>query len=134
MDVSILKDQLTKLRIRPTYQRIKILEYLHENHTHPTVEEIYSSLSPDIPTLSKTTVYNTLKTLSENRIVDEIKIQDNETRYDILTKPHGHFKCVDCGKIFNFNIDMEAIAPKELVEFDIESKTINFTGKCPDCK
>ena len=130
----VLKDQLTELRIRPTYQRIKILEYLHENHTHPTVEEIYSSLSPEIPTLSKTTVYNTLKTLSENRIVDEIKIQDNETRYDILTKPHGHFKCLHCGKIYNFDIDMEAIAPKELIEFDIESKTINFTGICPNCK
>ena len=37
------------------------MEYLMAHRTHPTVDEIYLALSPSIPTLSKTTVYNTLK-------------------------------------------------------------------------
>ena len=47
--------------IKPSVQRIAIMEYLFKHHTHPTVDEIYTELLPQIPTLSKTTVYNTLK-------------------------------------------------------------------------
>ena len=42
-------------------QRIAIMEYLMEHRTHPSADEIYTALSPSMPTLSKTTVYNTLK-------------------------------------------------------------------------
>ena len=56
---------LQEKNIRPSLLRIKILEYLISVKTHPTVDEIYDKLLPEIPTLSKTTVYNTLKLLVE---------------------------------------------------------------------
>ena len=40
--------------IKPSVQRIAIMNYLIEHRTHPTVDEIYTALSPSIPTLSKT--------------------------------------------------------------------------------
>lgn len=40
--------------------------YLLKNHTHPTVDEVYVALCKVIPTLSKTTVYNTLRLFSEH--------------------------------------------------------------------
>ena len=42
-------------------QRIAIMEYLMEHPIHPSADDIYTALSPSMPTLSKTTVYNTLK-------------------------------------------------------------------------
>ena len=57
--------RLQNHNIKPSVQRIAIMNYLIEHRTHPTVDEIYTALSPSIPTLSKTTVYNTLKLLSE---------------------------------------------------------------------
>ena len=56
----ILRDKA----ISPSIQRIKILEYLDTHRTHPTVDEIFTSLIPVIPTLSKMTIYNTLKLFS----------------------------------------------------------------------
>ena len=56
--------RLQNHNIKPSVQRIAIMNYLIEHRTHPTVDEIYTALSPSIPTLSKTTVYNTLKLLS----------------------------------------------------------------------
>jgi len=50
--------------IKPSYQRMKIFQYLLDNHVHPTVDTIYKALCPEIPTLSKTTVYNTLNLFS----------------------------------------------------------------------
>jgi len=52
---------LYKKDIKPSYQRIKIFEYLYHEMNHPTADVIFKNLVNDIPTLSKTTVYNTLK-------------------------------------------------------------------------
>ena len=49
---------LKKHNIKPSYQRMKIFQYLLDNHNHPTVDTIYRALCTEIPTLSKTTVYN----------------------------------------------------------------------------
>lgn len=47
--------RLQNHNIKPSVQRIAIMNYLIEHRTHPTVDEIYTALSPSIPTLSKTT-------------------------------------------------------------------------------
>ena len=65
------------------------MEYLMAHRTHPTVDEIYLALSPSIPTLSKTTVYNTLKLLSENGAVQTLTIDGRNTCYDAVTAPHA---------------------------------------------
>ncbi|HMM69990.1 MAG TPA: transcriptional repressor, partial [Gudongella oleilytica] len=51
--------------IRPSFIRVRILSLLMNARIHPTVDEIYEVLSKEILTLSKTTVYNTLKLFTE---------------------------------------------------------------------
>lgn len=63
-------------------QRIAIMEYLMTHRTHPTVDEIYTALSPSMPTLSKTTVYNTLRLLAEHGAVLELDMDSRNTRFD----------------------------------------------------
>ena len=77
------------------------MKYLIEHCTHPTVDEIYNALAGDIPTLSKTTVYNTLKLLSEHGAVQTLTIDERNTCYDANTSPHAHFLCRRCGKIYD---------------------------------
>lgn len=128
-----IKKELKNRNINPSYQRLKILEYLNQNHCHPTVDRIFTDLQKTIPTLSKTTVYNTLKKLIEEGLVRVITIEDNETRYDINTEDHGHFKCENCGIIFDFNINMDLLVPMELEEFKVLDKNVYFKGVCPQC-
>lgn len=129
-----LKDELKNNNIRLSHQRLKVLEYLSNNKTHPTVDEIYNNLKEEVPTLSKTTIYNTLKTLSEADLVKVINIEDNEARYDADVTDHGHFKCTSCGLVFDFDLDFNAILPEGLDGFKVENKDIYFKGLCPNCK
>ncbi|MGE5614502.1 MAG: Fur family transcriptional regulator [Bacillota bacterium] len=128
-----IKQLLKEKNISLSYQRLKVLEYLAQNRCHPTVEQIFTGLQNDIPTLSKTTIYNTLRILEESGLVRVITIEDNETRYDIDTKNHGHFKCESCGKIFDFTIDMDSLIPGDLSRFKINEKNVYFKGLCPEC-
>ena len=59
-------NKLIELGIRPSVQRVAIMNYLATHHTHPTVEEVFLSLKKKLPTVSRTTVYNTLRMLSEH--------------------------------------------------------------------
>ncbi|MBV1758480.1 MAG: transcriptional repressor [Dethiosulfatibacter sp.] len=129
-----LTNLLAQNDIRPSYQRIKILEYLHNNHTHPTADDIFLALIPEIPTLSKSTVYNTLDLFINNDLVKLLSIEDTEARYDILTNNHGHFKCMSCGEIYNFSIDIDSITTDELDDFLINDKNVYFKGVCPKCQ
>jgi Fe2+ or Zn2+ uptake regulation protein len=132
--INDLKEALKKSGIRPSIQRLKILEYLQNHHrSHPTAEEIYESLFPEVPTLSRATVYNTLHSFVQSGLTNCLSIDGLETHYDMLLEPHGHFKCIHCGKITNFPIDMDSIKLSGLKNYRIDHKDIIFTGICPDC-
>jgi Fe2+ or Zn2+ uptake regulation protein len=128
-----LAERLQRSNIRPTYPRVKVLEYLATKMTHPTVDEIYSCLVKEIPTLSKTTVYNTLKIFVDVGLAKIVTIEENEMRYDVIMHKHGHFKCESCEKIYDFALDIEAIEAEELTNFKVKEKNVLFYGICPQC-
>jgi Fur family peroxide stress response transcriptional regulator len=124
---------LTGKNIKPSYQRIKIFEYLMDKKTHPTVDKIFNDLAEEIPTLSKATVYNTLDLLKKEDLARVVTIEDNETRYDAKVCNHGHFKCESCGSIFDFEIDIDSFSTDSLKQFKINEKNVYFKGICPRC-
>jgi len=95
---------LKKNSIKITPQRLEILRYLDKHMTHPTVEEIYSALKNKNPSLSKTTVYNSLDVLKKHKIIQTLTISGNELRYDLKDEMHHHFLCKICGKIIDIDI------------------------------
>lgn len=128
-----LADYLIKNNIKPSFQRIKILEYLVGNNNHPTVDEIYQEVVKEIPTLSKTTVYSTLSLFIESNILRGLYIEENEIRYDCILINHGHFKCYKCKRIYDFKINIDDFESNYLEDFQINEKGVYFKGICPNC-
>jgi len=124
---------LIEKNIKPSYQRIRILEYLMIKKNHPTVDRIYNDLLKEIPILSKATVYNTLDLLKKENLARVVTIEDNETRYDAAVSNHGHFKCESCDSIFDFEIDIDSFLTDSLKHFKINEKNVYFHGTCPRC-
>ena len=107
-------DILLEHQVKPSLQRIAIMEYLMENHTHPSAEDVYHALSPSMPTLSKTTVYNTLRLFADNGAALMLTIDDKNVNFDADTSQHAHFLCKKCGKIFDFHSAIGLNKMKEL--------------------
>ena len=127
--------RLQNHNIKPSVQRIAIMTYLMEHRTHPTVDEIYTALAPSIPTLSKTTVYNTLKLLSEQGAAQTLTIDERNTCYDADTTPHAHFLCRYCGHIYDLK-SPEAVKKVESLEMDGHQVTevhYYYKGICKNC-
>lgn len=131
--ITDISEFLKSNNIKPSYQRMRIFEYLLNTKEHPTVDIIYKALIGDIPTLSKTTVYNTLSLFVENGIVSRITIEENETRYDADIEDHGHFKCEKCEKVLDFVTDFSKLEIHDLDAFQINQQHLYFRGICSDC-
>lgn len=128
-----ISSMLLEHGIKPSYQRMKVLQYLVEQRNHPTVENIYSELIHEIPTLSKTTVYNTLNLFVGSDLVNSLTIDGNELRYDAEMRKHGHFTCEKCGNIYDFDINIDSMEYEGLERFQVKNKNVFFRGICKNC-
>lgn len=126
---------LEKAEIKPSIQRLAVMNYLIEHKTHPTVDEIFSALSPSMPTLSKTTVYNTLRLLVDGGVVQMLTLQEHNSCFDADMTPHSHLLCKQCGKVFDLKFfDFEESIPDEVNGHHIEETYQFFKGTCSFCK
>ena len=119
--------------VRPSQQRVEIIDFLLKNKMHPTAEEIYAGVNKKWPMLSKSTVYNTLKVFEERGVVKTIGIDEKNVRYDVLTKCHAHFRCTGCGKIFDIPI-VETPKVIGLEGLDVNEMQVYFKGLCSACE
>ena len=124
---------LSSYGIRPSVQRIAIMRYLRKNRTHPTADEVYEALRKQIPTLSKTTVYNTLRLFTENGAVLYVGIDEKNARFDGYVESHAHFRCKKCSRIIDLSMSFENCLPKNF-NGSIEDTYFYFKGLCEDCK
>lgn len=126
---------LRQFSIKPSVQRSAVMNFLLNNRIHPTIDQIYTALSPTMPTLSRTTVYNTLDLFVEKGAVRALAIDDRNARYDADISSHAHFKCKHCGSIHDvFNTKSELFQLPNTNNFRIDSVEISYTGLCNTCK
>ena len=121
--------------IRPSMQRLAIMDYLINHPIHPTIDDVYQALSNKVPTLSRTTVYNTLRMLSENQAAQMITIDEHRVCYDGNVESHVHFYCKKCGKIIDlFGEQAPKLEGKKTVEGNIiQEEQLYYKGICAKC-
>ncbi|MGS0763680.1 Fur family transcriptional regulator [Syntrophomonas curvata] len=133
MDTGTASNFLKMHNIKPSHHRIRVFQYLTERRNHPTVDLMFHDLVAEIPTLSKTTLYNTLNLFVERGIVSLITIDENESRYDADTSLHGHLQCNKCGEVYDIGLQLSSIDFADLDKFEVEESHIYFKGVCPQC-
>lgn len=131
-------DALHAVGLKATPQRLAVYEFLRETDTHPTAEEICQALRSRYPTLSLSTVYNTLDALVACGAINALgAVCGGRMHFDGNTAPHINLACSSCGRISDL--------PSELVEklgeivtresgFSVTSSRIVFQGVCSDCR
>ena len=125
---------LTDHGVKPSAQRLAVMEYLMEHLTHPSADEIYCALHPAMPTLSKTTVYNTLHLFFEQGAINMLTIDDRQVCFDATKEPHAHFRCKVCGRLTDLNLRCTAADMADLPPgFEFSETHLYYKGVCPEC-
>ena len=124
---------LKKKGLKVTRPRQEILRYLDEHRCHPSANGIYSALKKKNPSLSKTTVYNSLDVLAKNDLVQMLTILGTEAVYDFKDGVHHHFLCKGCGKIYDIEVQCPYLQGINEGENVIEEVHGYFKGTCKEC-
>ena len=123
--------------IRPSQKRIMLMYYLMKYRNHPTIDDMFLALHDFIPTLSKTTVYNTMDMFVSHGVVKGLSIDEKQMRYDADISPHAHFLCNSCGRLFDVPIKenvislLKSMSPDDMRTAEI---SIYYKGICRECK
>ena len=128
-----IAELLKSHEVKPTIVRMKVYEYLVREKNHPTADTVYKSLLSEIPTLSKTSVYNTMDLFLDKHLVQAVTIEENETRFDADTSDHGHFKCTGCGAVYDFRVELEGLKHDLPDGFRVDERHIYYKGRCAAC-
>ena len=136
MDTNVNRNRLLNMLadagIRPSVQRLAILEYVSSCTCHPTADEIYDVLHKQNPLLSRTTVFSCVKLLSEKGLINDIDISPDSTRYDSAEyTPHTHFMCRQCRRIFDIPLDISSLCVPD--DFKCDNINVFYKGLCPEC-
>ncbi|MEI6386992.1 MAG: Fur family transcriptional regulator [Spirochaetota bacterium] len=119
--------------IQPSPQRLRIYEALASTREHPSADAIHRQLSPEMPTLSRTTVYSTLELFVGAGIAQELAITGSELRFDAEVSSHAHFACRSCGRVVDLGLLEAAPLPELPRGYLAESSQYFMTGTCPTC-
>jgi Fur family iron response transcriptional regulator len=110
MSRSDIAQKLKQSGVLVTPQRVEVAEVLLRRPQHLSAEQILDELRNGGSKVSKATVYNTLKVLSETGLIKELNVDASRRFYDSTTHPHHHFYNVDSGQLSDIPEDQVAIA------------------------
>ncbi|MGH1364049.1 MAG: Fur family transcriptional regulator [Calditrichia bacterium] len=135
LSVTDFIDTCREIGLNVTYQRILIYKSLIKTRSHPTAEEIYSDVKLEYPSISLATVYKTLETLAENKLIGKVTPLHDLARYDGDTEPHHHLVCLECRGVSDIHDpSLNKIPLPEQEGFTAQSYRIQFEGICQDCQ
>jgi Fur family transcriptional regulator, ferric uptake regulator len=130
---------LKRVGLKHTEQRDTILRTFVETREHLSIDELHRLVKKRDPKIGVTTVYRTLKLLTECGLASEVAFHDGVARYEHQhnRRSHHHMVCTDCGSSVEFfapevdNIEQE-IGRK--FKYDTTRHTFQIYGVCEDCR
>ncbi len=133
----LLRDALTASGHRFTSQRAEVFRTLSGSTSHPTADEIFTSVRAAIPDISLATVYKSLETLVSCGLARKLFCGTGPARYDHRTDTHHHARCVSCGAV----LDVEASPRETLIDcvgatdgFEVLDYRLELVGYCRNCR
>ena len=102
MKLDSITSALSEKGLKATQQRIVVYRAVLESKDHPTAELVYESIKKNNPTISLATVYKTLETLAESRLINKVSTPQGSMRYDGVTERHNHIYISNTNEILDF--------------------------------
>src|SRR5687767_13422093 len=139
VEKAIFRDHIQAAGLRRTSQRELILEIFLNTEEHLTSEDLHGLVHKRDPSVGLTTVYRTLKLLTEAGLAREVRFGDNKTYYEhhYNHDHHDHMICTDCGRVIEFfSQDIENLQDQMADKFGFRPThhSLRLWGVCSDCQ
>jgi Fur family peroxide stress response transcriptional regulator len=122
---------------RGSKQRDTILRVIINSKDHPRADRVYEQVRQEIPNISMGTVYRNLNSLARSGDIRQLDIADGTSRFDGNIEDHYHFRCEQCGLIFDLDEPVDRSISERVAKntgFRVYRQRMELTGLCNACQ
>jgi len=135
----VFSEHIQKAGLRHTAQRDLILEIFLRTEEHLSSEDLYWLVHKEDSSVGHTTVYRTLKLLTDAGLAREVRFGDGKTYYEhhYNQEHHDHMICTECGTVVEFfSPEIEDLQEKVATQygFKLTHHSMRILGLCGDCQ
>lgn len=135
----VLLEHIQKKGLRKTAQRDLILEIFLRTEEHLSSEDLYWLVHKEDADIGQTTVYRTLKLLTEAGLAREVRLGDGRTYYEHHhnREHHDHMICTACGTVIEFfSPELEAMQDTMAKQYNFKPThhSLRILGVCEKCQ
>jgi len=125
--------------LKSTRQRTAVAEVFFSTRGHISAEDLYLKVSGLHPGIGLTTVYRTLRLLTEAGLAKEHRFGESQGVFEKEdnARHHDHLICTRCGRIIEFkepSIEKMQEAVAEKYGFVVEDHKLELYGLCRSCR
>lgn len=135
----IFSEHIHKTGLRRTAQRALILDVFLQTADHLSSEDLYRLVEKQAAGIGHTTVYRTLKLLTDAGLAREVRFGDGKTYYEHHYERghHDHIICTECGRVVEFfSAEIEALQDEMAAKFNFKPThhSLRILGLCEKCQ
>jgi Fur family ferric uptake transcriptional regulator len=136
---AIFQEHIRSAGLRKTTQRDLIMETFLSTEDHMTIEDLHRLVRKKDKSVGHTTVYRTLKLLTEAGLAREVRFGDNRTYFEhhYEHEHHDHMICTSCGRVIEFLSEaIETLQDKVAENFGFRPThhSLRMWGMCSECQ
>ena len=127
-------ETLRNYNLKATPQRLVIIESI-DKYGHINIDRLYDEVKSKFSSISLATIYKNINSMITNTLLQEVKIPNEKSVYEIVKEKHSHLVCKDCGEVFDITVDIKNIndCVTNDYNFTIDQTDLVFSGKCNAC-
>ena len=128
-------DTLREHNLKATPQRLAIADALYING-HVNIESLYKIMIKKFSSISLATIYKNINLMIENSFIQEVKIPNTKSVYELTKSSHSHFVCQKCGKVVDIEIDLDDVIKNTMnsTNFKVAKTDLVLSGICENCQ
>ena len=128
-------DELRRHNLKATPQRLAISNALH-SYGHINIDSLYEMMLKKFNSISLATIYKNVNLMLENSYIQEVKIPQNKSVYELTKSYHSHLVCSKCGEVEDIKLNMQSVISEASSNsnFEISKTDVVLSGLCIKCQ
>ncbi len=126
---------LRQHHLKATPQRLEIANALYTNG-HIGIEHLYELMVKKFSSISLATIYKNINIMLEASFIQEVKIPNAKSVYELTKDTHAHIVCQKCAEITDIKIDLSSIVENAMQTsgYKISKSDLVLSGTCKNCQ
>ncbi len=132
-----MNDYTTILRehnLKATPQRLEMTNALFMNG-HVTIERLYELMLKKFSSISLATIYKNINLMLEASFIEEVKLPNAKSVYELTKETHSHLLCSKCDKVQDIVLNLTDVTRRasNAANFNISKTDLVLSGLCENC-